>query len=233
MTNKPNRDDKTPHTEPAAPAPDVYRTLGDFRSDEVVIKRSRFIGWGAPAATEEEAQALLERIRSQHPQATHHCYAYKVGLGTETVRFSDDGEPGGTAGKPILEVLQREELRNALVVVTRYFGGPLLGAGGLVRAYAQAAKLAVDAAGVVEQVRHARLSVELDYEWFGRIQYELQERGVLIETSDYGEKVSLTVLVRLRDVDGLVAAVQELTNGQVQPEIVARLYRAVPVSGRV
>ncbi len=199
----------------------------------MVIKRSRFIGWGAPAATEEEAQALLERIRSQHPQATHHCYAYKVGLGTETVRFSDDGEPGGTAGKPILEVLQREELRNALVVVTRYFGGTLLGAGGLVRAYAQAAKLAVDAAGVVEQVRHARLSVELDYEWFGRIQYELQERGVLIETSDYGEKVSLTVLVRLRDVDGLVAAVQELTNGQVQPEIVARLYRAVPVSGRV
>lgn len=228
MNNKANNDNQ-PHAESSAPTPDVYRTLGEFRTDEVIIKRSRFIGWGAPVSTEHEALAILEQIRSDHPQATHHCYAYKVGLGTETVRFSDDGEPSGTAGKPILEVLQREGLRNALVVVTRYFGGTLLGAGGLVRAYAQSAKMAVDAAGIVEQVRHARIAMELDYEWFGRVQYELQERNILIESSDYGEKVSLTVLARLPEVDGLVKLIRELTNGQAEPEIVEHVYRAIPV----
>ena len=119
--------------------------------------------------------AVLEQIRAEHAQATHNCYAYRVGFGVETVRFSDDGEPGGTAGKPILEVIQREDLRNVIIVVTRYFGGTLLGAGGLVRAYAQSAKMAVDAAGIVEMVRHARLAMELDYEWYGRLQYELQD----------------------------------------------------------
>lgn len=210
--------------------PDTYLTLGEFRADEIVIKRSRFIGWGAPVDTEDEALSLLEQIRTEHPQATHHCYAYRVGLGAETVRFSDDGEPGGTAGKPILEVLHREELRNCLVVVTRYFGGTQLGAAGLVRAYAQSAKLAVDAAGVVRQVRHARLAMVLDYEWIGRVQHELQERGALIEASDYGERVSLTVLVKLADVERVKAALQEITNGQANPQEVARVYRAMPVS---
>src|SRR5690606_8036384 len=132
-----------PTTSPSGPSLPSYRTLGRFATAEIVIKRSRFMGWGSPVETEEAALELLDRIRSEHPQATHHCYAYRVGLGTETIRFSDDGEPGGTAGRPILEVLQREDLRNALIVVTRYFGGTLLGAAGLVRAYTQAAKLAV------------------------------------------------------------------------------------------
>lgn len=229
MENKAGHMDYS-HNASDGPTPAAYRTLGQFRSDEMIIRRSRFIGWGAPVATEDDALALLEQIRSEHPQATHHCYAYKVGLGTETVRFSDDGEPGGTAGKPILEVLHREQLRNALVVVTRYFGGIQLGAGGLVRAYSQSAKMAVDAAGIVQQVRHARLSMELDYEWIGRVQHELQERGVLIETSDYGQRVSLTVLVKLADVDAMMAALQELTNGQANPQVIAEVYRALPVS---
>lgn len=228
MENKRERMDQF-HDPTDSRIPITYRGLGTFRSDEIVIRRSRFIGWGAPVDTEDDALAVLERIRSEHPQATHHCYAYRVGLGTETVRFSDDGEPGGTAGKPILEVLNREDLRNAIVVVTRYFGGVQLGAGGLVRAYAQSAKMAIDAAGIVEQVRHARLSVVLDYEWVGRVQHELQERGAVIETSDYGEQVSLSVLVRVGDVARITAQVQELTNGQTNPEVINEVYRAIPV----
>jgi len=222
-------------TQPSEPSPaflgsmpESYRTLGAFRSDEIVIKRSRFIGWGAPAASEEEALAILEHIRSEHAQATHNCYAYRVGFGVETVRFSDDGEPGGTAGKPILEVIQREDLRNVIIVVTRYFGGTLLGASGLVRAYAQAAKLAVDAAGVVEQVRHTRVALTVAYEWLGRIQHELQERGVVIESVDYGERVSFRLLVRPAQLGGLTAALKELTNGQADPQVIGYVYRAVP-----
>lgn len=228
MSGKSSSDNQR-QARPPEGAPDVYRTLGTFAADEVVIKRSRFIGWGAPVRSEDEALAVLEQIRAEHAQATHNCYAYRVGFGVETVRFSDDGEPGGTAGKPILEVIQREDLRNVIIVVTRYFGGTLLGAGGLVRAYAQSAKMAVDAAGIVEMVRHARLAMELDYEWYGRLQYELQERGVIIETSDFGEKVSLTVLVRLEHAGGLIGAVRELTNGQVEPRLIDRPYRAIPV----
>lgn len=172
-----------------------YRTLGQFRSAEIVIKRSRFIGWGSTVETEEEALAVLNRIRTEHPQATHHCYAYRVGLGTETIRFSDDGEPGGTAGRPILEVLQREDLRNALIVVTRYFGGTLLGAAGLVRAYTQAAKLSVDACGVVRQVPHVRVKVVLDYEWVGKVQHWLQQEGAILENTEYGAQAAFQFLV--------------------------------------
>src|SRR5690606_11092509 len=195
MSGKSSSDNQR-QARPPEGAPDVYRTLGTFAADEVVIKRSRFIGWGAPVRSEDEALAVLEQIRAEHAQATHNCYAYRFGFGVETVRFSDDGEPGGSAGKPILEVIQREDLRNVIIVVTRYFGGTLLGASGLVRAYAQAAKLAVDAAGVVEQGRHTRVAMTVAYEWLGRIQHELQELVVIIESVDYGERVSLRLLVR-------------------------------------
>ena len=205
-----------------------YRTLGQFRSAEIVIKRSRFIGWGAPAETEEEALDILNRIRSEHPQATHHCYAYRVGLGTETIRFSDDGEPGSTAGRPILEVLQREDLRNALIVVTRYFGGTLLGAAGLVRAYTQAAKLAVDAAGIVRQVRHARLRTVVAYEWVGKILHWLQQEGAIVESSDYGVQAAFQFLVPLARAGHVRQTLQELTNGQAKPEFLGELFWPVP-----
>jgi len=205
-----------------------YRTLGQFRSAEIVIKRSRFIGWGSPVETEEEALAVLNRIRTEHPQATHHCYAYRVGLGTETIRFSDDGEPGGTAGRPILEVLQREDLRNALIVVTRYFGGTLLGAAGLVRAYTQAAKLAVDACGVVRQMPHARIKVVLDYEWVGKVQHWLQQEGAILENTEYGAQAAFQFLVPQSRAEHVRETLQEMTNGRAKPEVLAELYWPVP-----
>ena len=205
-----------------------YRTLGQFRSAEIVIKRSRFIGWGSPVETEEEALNVLNRIRAEHPQATHHCYAYRVGLGTETIRFSDDGEPGGTAGRPILEVLQREDLRNALIVVTRYFGGTLLGAAGLVRAYTQAAKLAVDACGVVRQMPHARIKVVLDYEWVGKVQHWLQQEGAILENTEYGAQAAFQFLVPQSRAEHVRETLQEMTNGRAKPEVLAALYWPVP-----
>jgi len=209
-----------------------YRTLGQFRSAEIVIKRSRFIGWGSPVETEEEALAVLNRIRTEHPQATHHCYAYRVGLGTETIRFSDDGEPGGTAGRPILEVLQREDLRNALIVVTRYFGGTLLGAAGLVRAYTQAAKLAVDACGVVRQMPHARIKVVLDYEWVGKVQHWLQQEGAILENTEYGAQAAFQFLVPQSRAEHVRETLQEMTNGRAKPEVLGELYWPVPEETR-
>lgn len=209
-----------------------YRTLGQFRSAEIVIKRSRFIGWGSPVETEEEALAVLNRIRTEHPQATHHCYAYRVGLGTETIRFSDDGEPGGTAGRPILEVLQREDLRNALIVVTRYFGGTLLGAAGLVRAYTQAAKLAVDACGVVRQVPHVRVKVVLDYEWVGKVQHWLQQEGAILENTEYGAQAAFQFLVPQSQAEHVRETLQEMTNGRAKPEALGELYWPVPEETR-
>lgn len=215
--------------EPGDDGPAAYLTLGSFESAELIIRRSRFICWGAPVDSEDEALAVIENIRSEHPQATHHCYAYRAGLGAETIRFNDDGEPGGTAGRPILEVLQREELRNALVVVTRYFGGIQLGAGGLVRAYAQSAKLAIDTARIVRQVLHTRVQCDVDYESFGRVQHALQERGVIVEEAQYGEHVALHLLVRSEQVDDVAALLRELTNGQAEPHILTQLYQPLEV----
>lgn len=220
-----------PTTSPSGPSLPSYRTLGRFATAEIVIKRSRFIGWGSPVETEEAALELLDRIRSEHPQATHHCYAYRVGLGTETIRFSDDGEPGGTAGRPILEVLQREDLRNAIIVVTRYFGGTLLGAAGLVRAYAQGARAAVEACGVVRQLLHSRIQVVLDYEWLGKVQHWLQESGAIVESSDYGAQATLQFLVAADATDQALTALQEMTNGQAKPELQDRLYWPLPDQG--
>lgn len=205
-------------------SPDEYLTVRSFQSDEVVIKRSRFIGWGAPVASEEEALALIDQIRGEHPQATHHCFAYKAGLTSETVRFNDDGEPTGTAGRPILEVLQREGLQNTLVVVTRYYGGTPLGAAGLVRAYAQSAKLAVDAAGIVRRELHTRMECEVDYDAIGRIQHGLLERNVHVEDIAYGERVGLQLIVRHGREDEVRALLGELTNGQASPREGTRLY---------
>ena len=130
-----------------------YKTLRTENSAEFIINKSRFIGYGCPCQTEEEALAFLARIRQKHKDATHNCYAYIIGLNSGIMRYSDDGEPGGTAGMPIIEVMKARGVVNCAVVVTRYFGGILLGAGGLVRAYAQGSKTALDAAGVHPNIK--------------------------------------------------------------------------------
>ncbi|MFS8666053.1 MAG: YigZ family protein, partial [Limnochordales bacterium] len=174
-----------------SPALQAYRTLREFRSAEIVIKRSRFIGWGSPVETEEAALELLNQIRAEHPQATHHCYAYRVGLGTETVRFSDDGEPAGTAGLPMLAVLRKQNLDQVLATVVRYFGGIKLGAGGLVRAYTETTAQALTGADKVPIISWQQLGCMLPYPLEGAVRRALETEPVRHVQLQYGESVRL------------------------------------------
>ncbi|GGJ13713.1 hypothetical protein GCM10010885_23820 [Alicyclobacillus cellulosilyticus] len=162
---------------------------------EHVIKKSRFIGHLAPVTSVAEAEARLAAVREAHRTATHNCYAYTVGIGVPVERFSDDGEPSGTAGRPILEVIRRRGLANALLVVTRYFGGTLLGANGLVRAYSDTAAGVIDTAELLTCRRMCRVDVRCGYAQFGKLEYELAQAGYVVLDKSFTEDVAMTVLV--------------------------------------
>lgn len=154
-----------------------YRTVRREASAEIVIKKSRFIGHAKPVETEEDAIAFIDEIKRLHRQATHNCSAYMVGERDQHQKASDDGEPSGTAGKPILEVIKNKGLKNVAVVVTRYFGGIMLGAGGLVRAYTDGAVAGIEAAEEIVYVLHREVFVDVDYTWYGKLENELHGRG--------------------------------------------------------
>lgn len=206
----------------------AYRTVKQPGEAELVIKRSRFIGRCFPVADEQEALRLLEQVRRQHWDATHNCYAYSVGVSGACARYSDDGEPSGTAGLPMMETLRRSGVTDALVVVTRYFGGILLGAGGLVRAYSAAAAAAVRSAGEVEMRECVRLSLETPYPLWGRVEPLLRERAQLDEVR-YEAAVHAAAWVRREQSDALVRALIDRTDGRVVPAPGARMLRPFPV----
>ena len=193
-----------------------YKTVRTAAADTVIIHKSRFIGYASPAATEEEALAFLQSVRQKYKDATHHCYAYIIGLNAGIMRYSDDGEPGGTAGMPIIEVMKARGVVNCAVVVTRYFGGILLGAGGLVRAYAQGSKTALDAAGVVVMEKSARQLIEVDYSTWQRLEYFLRSAPVIIEHTEFGASVVCTLMVRIRDEEILLADITRVTDGKAE-----------------
>ena len=206
----------------------AYRTVKQPGEAELVIKRSRFIGRCFPVADEQEALRLLEQVRRQHWDATHNCYAYSVGVSGACARYSDDGEPSGTAGLPMMEALRRSGVTDALAVVTRYFGGILLGAGGLVRAYSAAAAAAVRSAGEVEMRECVRLSLETPYPLWGRVEPLLRERAQLDEVR-YEAAVHAAAWVRQEQSDALVRALIDRTDGRVVPAPGARTLRPFPV----
>ncbi len=206
----------------------AYRTVKQPGEAELVIKRSRFIGRCFPVADEQEALRLLEQVRRQHWDATHNCYAYSVGVSGACARYSDDGEPSGTAGLPMMETLRRSGVTDALVVVTRYFGGILLGAGGLVRAYSAAAAAAVRSAGEVEMRECVCLSLETPYPLWGRVEPLLRERAQLDEVR-YEAAVHAAAWVRQEQSDALVRALIDRTDGRVVPAPGARMLRPFPV----
>lgn len=206
----------------------AYRTVKQPGEAELVIKRSRFIGRCFPVADEQEALRLLEQVRRQHWDATHNCYAYSVGVSGACARYSDDGEPSGTAGLPMMETLRRSGVTDALVVVTRYFGGILLGAGGLVRAYSAAAAAAVRSAGEVEMRECVRLSLETPYPLWGRVEPLLRERAQLDEVR-YEAAVHAAAWVRQEQSDALVRALIDRTDGRIVPAPGARMLRPFPV----
>lgn len=190
-----------------------YKTLKEYGEASFVERKSRFISYSKPVSNEEEAIQFLNSIRKKHYDATHNCYAYILGENAAIQRSSDDGEPSGTAGIPILEILRKEGLTNVIVVVTRYFGGILLGAGGLIRAYAEGAKLAISAAGIIEVKAFSIFAVHVDYSQLGKIQHEAAKKEYLIENILYTDMVEITFLVPPESIDALTEDINNWTNG--------------------
>lgn len=178
-----------------------YLTLRSAGSDEFIINKSRFIGYASPVSTEEEALSFLQKIRTKHRDASHNCYAYTLGKNMGIMRYSDDGEPSGTAGLPMMEVIKKEAVCNCCVVVTRYFGGILLGAGGLLRAYTQGTSVALKSAGIVEMVPTVSVLCEVSYSLWDRVQHHLQSLPVQLVQPEFTTAVSFTLLVREKDLD--------------------------------
>ena len=203
-----------------------YKTLLTRASDEFIINKSRFIGYGAPAASEEEALGFLADVRSAHKDASHHCYAYIIGANMGVMRYSDDGEPGETAGMPIIEVMKARQITNACVVVVRYFGGVLLGAGGLTRAYSQGAATAINAAGVGEVSPTRRYLMEVPYPMLGRVEYLLKSLPVIVEDKQFSDAIVMTLIVRARDDEAFLSAVTSGTDGRIEPIFMEEMYKA-------
>jgi len=191
-----------------------YKTVKQLGIDEIVIKKSRFIGHAKPVATEEEAVQFIESIKKEHWSATHNCSAYMIGERDEIQKQSDDGEPSGTAGKPILEVIKNQGLKNVAVVVTRYFGGIMLGAGGLIRAYTDGAVAGLAAAVPVYQVLHKEVSIEIDYTWHGKVENELRNRDTMMGETMFTDKVTLTCLPLAEEAESFIAWMTDVTQGK-------------------
>lgn len=181
---------------------------------EITEKKSRFIATVQPVHSEEEALEFINGLKKKYWNATHNCSAFVVGEHQELQRCSDDGEPQGTAGRPMLEVLLGADIHDAAVVVTRYFGGTLLGTGGLVRAYSKAVQAGLAESEVIEKIKGSRLTIGTDYNSIGKLQYLLGQRGIPVVDSVYAEAVETTVLVRREQAAELIDAVTEATNGK-------------------
>ena len=209
---------------------DEYLVPSEYGEDEFIEKKSRFIGRIWPVETEEEALARIQEMKKKHYDATHNCWAYIIRDGA--VRFSDDGEPGGTAGMPMLQVLQREGLYNVVCVVTRYFGGILLGAGGLVRAYTKGAKIAVDAAGKSMKRVWTVLYVPCPYSFYERVRLEAEGFGGIVRKADFGAEVELELLFPEAKTQEFLDRLTDMTAGTVESMEIGQEYRAFPVSGK-
>ncbi|MGC3020883.1 YigZ family protein [Brevibacterium sp. FAM 24630] len=195
-----------------------YRTITRSVEAEIEIRKSRFLTRLSPVADEAEARTVIAEARAEHPKARHHCSAFVLDVDSRTQRFSDDGEPAGTAGAPILDVLTGHDLTFVVAVVTRYFGGTLLGAGGLVRAYGQATSEAVDRAGIVTRLERVPVSAAVDYAQANALERAAGNRGWTTR-AEYGGDVGLDILVPLAEVDLALATYADLTAGRAEPTV--------------
>ena len=203
-----------------------YNTIYEGGEGEIIEKKSRFIATVRLVKTEEEALSFIEEMRKKYWNATHNCYAYVIGERKETMRCSDDGEPSGTAGKPMLDVLLGEDLYNTAVVVTRYFGGTLLGTGGLVRAYSKAVQEGLACSRIITKHHGILLEIGTDYNGVGKLQYLFGQRGIPITDSRYTEDVKLQVLVPKSGENAVKKAVTEATSARASITDLKELYYA-------
>jgi uncharacterized YigZ family protein len=192
-----------------------YITVRNLGEDSFEEKKSEFIGYAKRVESEEEARGFINEIKGKHKQARHNCFAYTIGENMEIQRYSDDGEPQGTAGIPILEVLKKRGITDCAVVVTRYFGGVLLGAGGLTRAYTKGASIAIKSAGEVEKVQGVKLSITIDYDLLGKVQYVCAQGLWHIEDTNYSDNVQLFILAEFEKVSEIEKELINVTSGKV------------------
>lgn len=203
-----------------------YITVEHRYDEEYIINRSRFIGYCAPVNTQEEAVEFINEIRKRHSDATHNVYAYQI-RSPEYSRYSDDGEPQGTAGVPVLDVIKKNGLTDVCVVVTRYFGGVLLGAGGLVRAYSHSAKLAVEGANIIRMSPCSVLKIQCDYGFYGKLSTLVPEFGGIIEKTDFSDVVTLTFRLQSKDEGAFRAELTEASFGKVFAEKIGEKFDSV------
>ena len=201
-----------------------YKTVKGYGQSEINIQKSRFITYINRAESEQEAQAFIDDIKSQHKNANHNCSAYMIGEHDNIQKANDDGEPSGTAGVPMLEVLKKQGLKDTVVVVTRYFGGIKLGGGGLIRAYGKATTEGIQASQVVERKLHHLMKVSVDYSWLGKLENEVRESHYHLDRIEYAESVELYIFALASDEDILKEWITELTNGQSHIQLVKKEY---------
>ena len=190
-------------------------TLGKEASAEFTEKKSVFIGFAKPIKTAEEAEEFIAQIKKKHADARHNVAAYMAG---NAVRYSDDGEPKGTGGVPVLEVLKKSGVDGAVVVVTRYFGGILLGAPGLVRAYSKAAAMAVEVAGIVTYRNYTECTVTCDYGLYDKLLYDIGRRTIITDDTDFGGNITLRLAVLTEEYEAFEKSVYSMTNGKLVPK---------------
>jgi uncharacterized YigZ family protein len=193
-----------------------YLTVKGFGEHEIVIQKSRFITHVQRAVTEEEAQSFIQEIKKKHREANHNCSAYMIGQQNQIQKANDDGEPTGTAGIPMLEVLKKRDLKDTVVVVTRYFGGIKLGGGGLIRAYGKSVSEGLNAIGVVERNLMCIMHAKMDYTWIGKVENELRSSEYQIKEIHYLDHVDFEVYVEEDKKGAYTEWMTELTNGQAE-----------------
>lgn len=202
----------------------MYKTLHEFGTDEITIEKSTFIGYAKPIKTEEEAVEFINEIKKKHKDARHNVWAYTVGKSMNIQRYSDDGEPQGTAGIPTLEVIKKEDLRDVVVVVTRYFGGIKLGAGGLVRAYTKGAKIGLEAGKIIEKIMYQEVKIKIDYNQLGKVQNEIMNMGYFIKDTIYEDNVEIIVYSRSNEKESIIERINDITSATAQITIGEEFY---------
>ena len=193
-----------------------YITVSGSSCEEIIINKSRFIGYASPCENEQAAQVFLQRVRDEHKTATHHCYAYIIGKNSGIMRYSDDGEPGGTAGMPIMDVMRIKQVVNCCIVVVRYFGGVLLGTGGLVRAYTQCAQSALSAAGLSKMELTSSFFCEVPYSVWDKLRYTAEHLPVKISDVQFGSAVNFVLSLRSRDSDSVFHKLVEASERKIE-----------------
>lgn len=205
---------------------DIYKTIQKEAFGEFVERHSRFISYAKPVETEDDAISFINKIKTKHWDAKHNVYAYSLLKGS-IMRYSDDGEPHGTAGVPVLDILKKNEVTNIVIVVTRYFGGILLGTGGLVRAYSSAAKLALDSAVVINMVSCFRAQLFCDYSLYGKISSILAELGAKIEESEFLDNVKIIFYIEKKKLNVLNDKLNEVSSGEIITKILEEKYTKI------